>query len=37
VDGVAFEFEQSAAMQKTLEDLVALERECCSGLAWNLS
>lgn len=36
VDGMAFEFEHSAAMQKTLEDLVAFERECCSGLAWNL-
>ncbi len=35
-DGVAFEFEHSAAMQKTLEDLVAFERECCSGVAWNL-
>lgn len=36
-DGVAFEFEHSAMMQKTLEDLVEFERECCSGLAWNLS
>ncbi len=35
-DGVAFEFEHTPAMQKTLEDLVAFERECCSGLAWNL-
>ena len=35
-DGMAFEFEHGAAMQKTLEDLVAFERECCSGLAWNL-
>ncbi len=35
-DGVALEFEHTPAMQKTLEDLVAFERECCSGLEWTL-
>ena len=35
-DGVAFDFEHTAAMQKTLEDFVAFERECCSGLTWDL-
>jgi hypothetical protein len=35
-DGFCLEFEHSPAMQKTLEDLVAFERECCSGLAWSL-
>jgi len=36
-DGLAFEFDQTAALQRTLEDLVAFERECCSGLTWNVS
>jgi len=36
-DGVAFEFEYTSAMHKTLDDLVAFERECCSGLTWNSS
>src|SRR5688572_20147513 len=35
-DGMAFEFQHSPAMQKTLEDLVAFERGCCGGLSWNL-
>ena len=33
-DGVAFEFTNTPEMQKTLEDLIAFERECCSGLSW---
>ncbi len=36
-NGVALEFEHTAAMQKTLADLVAFERDCCGGLAWNLT
>lgn len=33
--GVAWEFD--AGMRETLERLVALERECCSGLEWTLA
>ncbi len=36
-DGVAVEFAHTAEMEKTLEDLVAFERKCCSGLTWNLT
>ena len=35
-EGMAFEFANTPVMRKTLEDLVAFERECCSGLTWNL-
>ncbi len=35
-NGVGLEFEHTLAMQKTLEDFVAFERECCSGLEWKL-
>ncbi len=35
-DGLAFEFEQSPGMKKTLEDFIAFERECCSGLTGGL-
>ena len=35
-DGVAFDFAHTAAMEEALEDFVAFERECCSGLAWSL-
>jgi hypothetical protein len=36
-DGVAVEFAHTAEMEKTLEDLVAFERKCCSGLTWSLT
>ena len=36
-NGVALEFGAGAEMQRTLEELVAFERQCCSALAWNLS
>ena len=35
-NGVAFEFQHTPGMEKTLEDLVTFERDCCSGLAWEL-
>lgn len=36
-NGVAFEFSHTNAIEKTLEDFIAFERECCSGLTWNLA
>lgn len=36
-DGVAVEFAHTAEMEKTLEDVVAFERQCCSGLTWSLT
>jgi hypothetical protein len=35
-DGVAFEFPFDAALERTLEQLVAFERGCCGGLTWNV-
>jgi len=35
-DGVLLEFEHTPALERALEDLVAFERACCSGLAWGL-
>jgi hypothetical protein len=35
-DGMAFEFAATPAMKEQLEELVEFERECCSGLDWNL-
>ena len=35
-DGMAFEFKHAPAIQKTLEDFAEFERECCSGLTWNV-
>ncbi len=34
--GMALEFEHSPALRKRLEDFIAFERECCSGLTWQL-
>lgn len=36
-NGVALEFDYTNATEKTLEDFIAFERECCSGLTWDLS
>lgn len=35
-DGVAFEFASSAAVEATLRDFVAFERDCCRGLTWDI-
>jgi hypothetical protein len=35
-NGVAFEFADSPALERQLEELVAFERQCCSGLGWSL-
>ncbi len=34
--GVVAEFEPRPEIRRQLEDLVAFERPCCSGLDWNL-
>ena len=34
--GMAFEFAYSAAIEKTLEEVIAFERACCGSLAWDL-
>ena len=35
-NGMAFEFAYSAAIERTLEEVIAFERECCGSLAWEL-
>ena len=35
-DGLALDFEPGAATERELEELVAFERRCCSGLEWSL-
>ena len=34
--GVVAEFEPRPEIEQQLEDLVAFERQCCSGLDWSL-
>jgi hypothetical protein len=34
--GVVFDFVASPALARRLKDLVAFERQCCSGLDWTL-
>lgn len=34
--GVALEFADDPALERTLEEFVAFERECCGGLTWSL-
>ena len=35
-NGRAWEFARDPALQSKLEALVAFERQCCSGIDWNL-
>jgi len=35
-DGMSFDFVHTPDVQAALEDLVAFERKCCSGLSWKL-
>jgi len=35
-DGFSWQFEDTPELRRKLEHLVALERECCSGLGWEL-
>lgn len=35
-NGWALDFQHTPVMQQALEDLIVFERECCSGLSWNL-
>lgn len=35
-DGVRLDFDFSESLEKTLEELVAFEQVCCSGLTWDV-
>jgi len=34
--GFTWEFEDTPELRRKLEELVALERQCCGGLSWTL-